>query len=78
MRLLSADELEEILDSSSEYVSIVSVLDILSTSIDIKSFVSCDGSQLVAVAAHKEKIQLLLIAVLIILAVGFLLYPPFC
>jgi len=71
--LLSADELEEILDSSSEYVSIVSVLDILSTSIDIKSFVSFDGSQLVAVEAYKEKIQLLLIAVLIILAVGFLL-----
>jgi hypothetical protein len=54
--LLSSDELKQILDSLSKYVSIFSVLDILSTSINIKSFVSCDGSQLVVVEVHKEKI----------------------
>lgn len=71
---LAEDELEEIHDSSSEYVFTVSVLvGILSKSIDIKSLMSWDGSQIVPVEVHKEKIQLLLIEVLIVLEVGFLL-----
>lgn len=72
---LSKDKLEEILDPTLKYASIISVLvDDGVTSMGM-SLIYCDVSQLVSIEAHTIKIQLLLIEVFTVLEVGFLLYP---